>query len=162
MKWLTLTPALLLSLSLCAQKPAANPNPNAQVEAENRQRQAEADRQNRIVDSFNVASRTFNDAVRLFNDFNNYRNDKFKPTKPDAEIQQMLDSAQRQFFAAKAEAGAIVLTPADTRIQQPLKQLKDAIAQIDPHFREAQEWLTKYFSKSKLGRKTMFYKFSWL
>lgn len=150
-KGLMLVPAVLISLSLCAQ-----------TDVRNRQAQLETDRQNRVVDSFNVASRTFNDAVRLFNNFNDYRNDKFKPMKPDAEIQYMLDSAQREFFAAKTEAGAIVLTPADTRIRQPLKQLKDAIGQIDPHFREAQAWLTKYFSKSKLGRKTMFYKFSWL
>jgi len=74
----------------------------------------------------------------------------------------MLDSADRRLFAAKSQVSAIVLTPADTRIQQPLQQLKEAMGQAEPHFREAQEWLTKYLSKGKLGRKTMFYKFSWL
>lgn len=132
------------------------------VDVENHQRQAEANRQNRVIDSFNIASRTYNDAVHLFNDFINYRNDQFKPARPDAEIQQMLDSAERQFFAAKAELSAIVLTPADSRIQQPLQQLTAAIAQAEPHLRESQEWLTKYLSKGKLGRKGMFYKFSWL
>jgi len=133
------------------------------VDVENHQRQTESDRQNRVIDSFNLASRTFNQSVTLFNAFIDYRNDQFKPTRPDAEIQQMLDSAERRLFAAKAQVSAIVLLPADTpRLKQPLQQLTAAIAQAEPHFRESQEWLTKYFSKGKLGRKTMFYKFSWL
>ncbi|HEV2479015.1 MAG TPA: transglutaminase domain-containing protein [Puia sp.] len=132
------------------------------VDVENHERQAESDRQNRVIDSFNLASRTFNQAITLFNAFIDYRNDQFKPAKPDAAIQQMLDSADRALFAAKAQVSAIVPTVADTKIQQPLQQLTAAIAQAEPHFREAQEWLTKYFSKGKLGRKSMFYKFSWL
>ena len=132
------------------------------VDVENRQRQTEADRQNRVVDAFNEASRRYNQSVTLFNAFIDYRNNQFKPTRPDAEIQQMLDSADHQLQAAKAEAGAIMLTPADGRIQQALQQLSAAIAQAEPHYRESQEWLTRYFSKGKLGRKSMFYKFSWL
>jgi len=132
------------------------------VDVENHERQAESDRRNRVIDSFNLASKTFNEAVTLFNAFIDYRNDQFKPAKPDKEIQQMLDSAERVLFAAKAQVSAIVLTPADDRVKQPLEQLSAAIATAEPHFREAQEWLTKYFSKGKLGRKGMFYKFSWL
>jgi hypothetical protein len=132
------------------------------VDVENHQRQTEADRQNKIVDAFNEASRTYNQSVTLFNVFIDYRNMQFKPTRPDAEIQQMLDSADHQLQAAKAEAEAILLTPADSRIRQPLQQLKEVIGQAEPHLRESQEWLTKYFSKGKLGRKSMFYKFSWL
>jgi hypothetical protein len=132
------------------------------VDVENRQRQVEADRQNKIVDALNEATRTFNRSVSLFNAFIDYRNDQFKPAKPDSVIQQMLDSAERQLFAAKTQVSAIVLTPADGRIEQPLQQLTAVIAQAEQHVRESQEWLTKYFSKGKLGRKSMFYKFSWL
>lgn len=132
------------------------------VDVENYQRQAESDRQNRVIDSFNLASRTFNQSITLFNAFIDYRNDQFKPAKPDSAIQQMLDSAERQLFAAKAQVSALVPTPGDSRIRQPLQQLTAAIVQAEPHFRETQEWLTKYFSKGKLGRKSMFYKFSWL
>ena len=132
------------------------------VDVENHRRQVETDRQNRLIDSFNMASRTYNQAINLFNAFINYRNEQFKPTKPDAEIQQMLDTADHQLQAAKTEAAALVLTPADSRIQGSLQQLSAAIAQAEPHFRESQEWLVKYFSKGKLGRKSMFYKFSWL
>ena len=132
------------------------------VDVENHGRQAEADRQNKIVDAFNEATRTYNQSVTLFNAFNDYRNDQFKPLKPDAEIKQMLDSADHELQAAKTQVSAIVLTPADSRLKQPLQQLSTAIGAAEPHFREAQEWLIKYFSKGKLGRKGMFYKFSWL
>lgn len=131
------------------------------VDVENYKRQAEADRQNKLIDAYNSAMRTYNLSVNLFNAFINYRNDRFKPAKPDAEIRQMLDSADHQLQLAKAEAGALVLTPADTRIQQPLSQLQTGIADMEPHVREMQDWLTKYFNKGALGRKTMFYKITW-
>jgi hypothetical protein len=131
------------------------------VDVENYKRQAEADRQNRIVDAANTALRTYNNAINRFNEFINYRNAKFKPEKPDAEIRQMLDTADHELQRAKTEAAAIVLTSADTRYEQPLKQLQSGIAEMEPHVREQQEWLTKYFGKGKLGRKSMFYKVTW-
>jgi hypothetical protein len=132
------------------------------VDVENAKRQAETDRQNRVVDAFNAASHTYNDAVYQFNAFVNYYNVQFKPAKPDAEIQQMLDSTDHQLQAAKAGAAALVLTPADSRIQQPLQQLSAGIGQLEPRVRDMREWLTKYLGKGKLGRKSMFYKFSWM
>jgi hypothetical protein len=140
---------MLLSLSLWAQDSVV------------RAQQAEADRQNKLIDAFNVASKTYNRAVDLFNVFINYRNDKFTPSKPDAEIELMLDSADHQLQAAKKEAFAIAPTAVDGNVQRSLQQLKDAIAQVEPHIQECQQWLTKYLFKSRIGRKTMFYKFSW-
>ena len=142
--------------------PTADMIRHLRVDVENYRRQAEADRQNRVIDSFNEASREYNQAINLFNAFINYRNDQFKPFKPDAEIQQMLDTADHELQAAKAAVAAIVLTPADNRIKQPLQQLSVAIDQAEPHLRESRDWLNKYFGKGKLGRKSMFYKFSWL
>jgi transglutaminase/protease-like cytokinesis protein 3 len=142
--------------------PTADMIRHLRADVENHKRQMEADRQNRIVDAFNVASHTYNNAVYQFNAFVNYYNTQFKPSKPDAEIQQMLDSADHQLQAAKTAAVAIVLTPADSRIQQPLQQLKDVMGQLEPRVRDMREWLAKYLSKGKLGRKSMFYKFSWM
>ena len=131
------------------------------VDVENDRRQKETDRQNRVIDSFNMASRSYNDAVYQFNQYINFYNVQFKPPKPDGEIQQMLDTADHLLKAARAVATAIVLTPADTRVEMPLSQLKNSIAVMEPHVKEMQDWLTKYFSKSKLGRKSMFYKITW-
>ena len=131
------------------------------MDVENYRRQAESDRQNKLIDAYNTALRYFNNSVGQFNVFLNYRNTQFKPAKPDAEIQRMLDSAVHELQAAKTEAAGIALTPADTRIRQPLSQLQTGIADMEPHVREQQEWLTKYFGKGKLGRKSMFYKVTW-
>jgi transglutaminase superfamily protein len=132
-----------------------------EVDLENAKRQAEADRQDRLIEAYNTALGEYNSSSRQFNSYINYFNAQFKPARPDAEIQQMLDSADRQAQAAKAGADAIVLTPADSRIQQPLKQLKGGVEDLAAHIREQQEWLTRYFSKGKFGRKTMFHKYTW-
>jgi hypothetical protein len=131
------------------------------VDVENYHRQEETDRQNRIIDSFNMASRDYNAAVNQFNVYINYYNVQFKPSRPDEEIRQMLDSSDHRLEAAKTVLAALVLTPADSRVEKPMAQLKEGIATMEPHVREMQEWLVKYLSKSKLGRKSMFYKITW-
>ncbi len=131
------------------------------IDLENHQRQAENDRQNQVIDAYNAALRNYNMGIKEFNVFINYRNDQFKPVRPDPEIQQMLDSADHELQAAKAKTGGIVLTDADARVKQPLQQLKDAIADLSTHVKDQQDWLVKYFSKGKLGRKSMFNKYTW-
>lgn len=143
-------PALLLSLSLWAQDSASRAR-----------EQAEVNRQDTLIHQFNAASKTFNQAIALFNVFVYYRNDKFKPSRPDAEIEQMLDTADTQLQAAKKQAYAIMPTAVDGNVQRSLQQLKDAIAQVEPHIDECQQWLTKYLSKGRIGRAGMFYKFNW-
>jgi hypothetical protein len=131
------------------------------TDVENHRRQAEADRQNRLVDAYNTALGTFNESLRQFNVFINYFNAQFKPERPDAEIRQMLDSADHQLQAARSIAGPIRLTPADSRIQKPMQQLQTSMADLGSRIKEEQDWLTKYFSKGKAGRRSMFYKYTW-
>ena len=95
--------------------------------------------------------------MNLYNAFISYRNQQFKPLRPDAEIRQMLDTADHQLKAAGALAASIRPTPADTKVRQPLDQLNGQIANIAAQLKDQQEWLRKYFSKGKQGRKSMFY-----
>jgi hypothetical protein len=134
---------------------------NLRVDIENARRQAETDRQNKVIDTYNSAQRDYNESIKQFNLFINYRNDQFKPAKPDPEIQQMIDSADHELRAAKAKIGTIVLMDGDDRVRQPLQALKQSIEDFDTHLKEQQDWLSKYFSKSKMGRKSMFYKYTW-
>jgi hypothetical protein len=134
---------------------------NLRTDVENHRRQAEADRQNRLVDAYNTALGTFNESLRQFNVFINYFNAQFKPERPDAEIRQMLDSADHQLQAARSITDTIRLTPADSRIQKPLQQLLTSITDLGSHIREEQDWLAKYISKGKSGRRSMFYKYTW-
>ncbi|HXB09376.1 MAG TPA: transglutaminase domain-containing protein [Puia sp.] len=131
------------------------------VDLENYRRQAENDRQNGVINAYNSTLSNYNNAIRQFNGYINYYNAQFKPEKPDADIKLMLDSADHEVTAARAGAAAIVLTPADSRVQQPLNQLKEAVTDLATHVKEQQDWLTKYFSKGKLGRKMMFHKYTW-
>ncbi|HVU95559.1 MAG TPA: transglutaminase domain-containing protein [Puia sp.] len=128
---------------------------------ENQRQQAEVERQNGVIYAYNSVLGQYNNAIRQFNNYINYYNAQFKPEKPDAEIQQMLDSADHELTAARSGANAIVVTPADNRVRQPLSQLKDAMAELATHVKEQQEWLTRYLGKGKLGRKMAFRKYSW-
>jgi hypothetical protein len=118
----------------------------------------ENDRQNRLINEYNTALQDYNNAVREFNVFINYRNQQFKPVKPDPEIQQMLDTVSHILQTLRTRTAAIVLTTDDNRIQQPLQQLKGSAGELASHVREQQDWLTQYLSKGKMGRKSMFYK----
>jgi hypothetical protein len=134
---------------------------NLRTDVENHRRQEEADRQNRLVDAYNTALGTFNESLRQFNTFINYFNAQFKPERPDAEIRQMLDSADHQLESARSIADTIRLSPADSRIQKPLQQLQTSIKDLGSHIKDQQDWLTKYLSKGKSGRRSMFYKYTW-
>jgi hypothetical protein len=118
----------------------------------------ENDRQNRLIDAYNNAQQDYNVTVREFNVFIEYRNQQFKPVKPDVEIQQMLDTVSHTLEALRIRTAGIVLTTDDSRIQQPLQQLKGSIGELASHVREQQDWLTQYLGKGKMGRKSMFYK----
>lgn len=134
---------------------------NYRRQAENDKLRAENDRQNAVIYSYDSILGNYNNAVRQFNIFINYYNAQFKPERPDAEIQQMLDSTDHELTAARMGADAIVLTPADNRVERPLNQLKAAMTDLATHIKEQQDWLTKYFTKGKLGRKMAFRKYTW-
>lgn len=42
-----------------------------------------------------------------------------------------------------------------------IKQLNKSIDDVSKQVKEQQDWLKLYFSKSKSGRKSMFYKITW-
>ena len=132
------------------------------VDLENYRRKQEYDQQSKVVDAynrsaeeFNAASRQFNDGVRQFNLFINYRNGQFKPAKSDAEIRQMLDSADHLVSGAKAMA--IAIANKDEKVQTLVRQLVAAVDELQPRIADQQEWLKKYLGKGKLARKMMFY-----
>jgi hypothetical protein len=127
------------------------------IDIENYDRQAEVDRKNAVVSTYNGSIRDFNIGIRLLNTFINYRNSQFKPAKTDAEIQQMLDTADHQIQQAKLQIDTIHLADADPQLASMLPPFKQSLEEATAKLREQKEWLTKYFSKSKLARKSMFY-----
>lgn len=119
----------------------------------------ENDRQTKSVNLYNSAVVEFNDGINGLNDFINYRNKQFIPKKTDAEIQSMIDVVESKLKAAKSTLGQISNPDANTTnmIRQLTKSIDDSSIQM----KEQQDWLKLYLSKSKSGRKSMFYKVTW-
>jgi len=119
----------------------------------------ENDRHTKTVNSYNSAVVDYNEAINGLNEFINYRNKQFTPKKSDPEIQSMLDVPDNKLKEAKNKLGEISSTDVNTvnMIRQLTKSIDDASKQM----KEQQDWLKLYFSKSKSGRKSMFYKVTW-
>ena len=119
----------------------------------------ENDRQTKTVNLYNSAVADYNDAINVLNDFINYRNNQFTPKKTDPEIQSMLDVPNNKLDQAKSKLGEISSTDANTT--NMIRQLTKSIDDVSKQMKEQQDWLKLYFSKSKSGRKSMFYKVTW-
>ncbi|MBV6485447.1 MAG: hypothetical protein KFKLKKLM_02011 [Flavobacteriales bacterium] len=115
----------------------------------------ERDKQEHIINLFNSAVINYNEGVGSLNDFTNYRNKQFTPKKTDLEIQTMLDITEIQFKEAKIRLEQISNPDANTISM--IKQLTKSIDDANSNLTEQQNWLKTYFSKSKSGRKAMFY-----
>jgi hypothetical protein len=115
----------------------------------------ERDKQERIINLFNSAVINYNEGIGSLNDFINYRNKQFTPKKTDPEIQNMLDITDNQFKEAKIKLEQISNPDANTTSM--IRQLTKSIDDANSNLTEQQNWLKTYFSKSKSGRKAMFY-----
>ena len=111
------------------------------------------------VGFYNSATGYYNDGVNSLNEFIQYRNKEFTPKKTDAEIQQMLDSAETKFTKATTNLNS-VQNPGNNLLPL-IPKLKQSIDDALLHLKEQKDWLKEYFSKGKLGRKSMFRKYTW-
>ena len=106
------------------------------------------------MDLYNSAVVDFNNCGHAFNEFINYRNQQFRPEKPDSAIQAMLDIPAGLSKTAAGKLDRIQDADASTAalIDSFRKQLNDVNTRIE----EQQVWLKKYFAKGRLFRKMMF------
>ncbi len=121
----------------------------------------ELNRQNQIVNLYNSAMYHYNIGVNNYNEFIQYRNKQFIPEKSDSEIQNMINTVNTECDSAKIKLDEI--KNPDANQASGISQLAKAIADIESHVKEEQDWLKIYFSKGKSGRKSMFYtrKITW-
>ncbi|MBL0343103.1 MAG: hypothetical protein IPP71_20890 [Bacteroidetes bacterium] len=119
----------------------------------------ENDRQTKTVNLFNSAVADYNEGINGLNDFINYRNKQFTPLKTDPEIQTMVDVADNKLNDAKIKLGQI--SNPDMNTTNMIKQLTKSVDDASTQMTEQKNWLKLYFSKSKSGRKSMFYKVTW-
>lgn len=133
-----------------------NLHANIEVQEQN----ARLAQQNKVVDIYNDAVEDLNKGVNGLNDFINYRNRQFKPSKPDAEIQAMLDDADAHIMNAGRKLKSI--RGAFDKIDDMMVSMQKNLVDIHKTLDDQKEWLAEYFCKSKLGRKSMFYKYTWM
>ncbi|MCW3078817.1 transglutaminase domain-containing protein [Segetibacter sp.] len=108
---------------------------------------------------YNAAVQHYNEGINHFNVFIQYRNTRFSSKKTDAEIESMIDTTWLTLSKAKTNLSKIKEPDANTTLL--IAQLNKSIDDVIIHVKEQQEWLKLYFSKGKLARKSMFYKYTW-
>ena len=121
--------------------------------------EVENDRQTKTVNLYNSAVVDYNEGINGLNDFINYRNKQFTPKKTDPEIQTMIDVADNKLKEAKTKL--VQISNPDVNTANLVRQLTKSIDNASIQILEQQNWLKQYFSKSKSGRKSMFYKVTW-
>ena len=112
-----------------------------------------------IAGLYNQSVYEYNDAIHYFNEFIKYRNHQFIPMKTDVEIQSMLDTPDNKLKSATERLNGI--KNPEEKIAASILQLNKTIDDLKTHVLEQQDWLKKYFSKNKSGRKSMFVKYTW-
>lgn len=125
-------------------------------------REVEIDNQNKIVNLYNGAIADYNASTNSFNTFINFRNKQFKPEQTDAEIQTMLNTAANELKSATEKLDKLkqVKTP-DGSVTSMITTFGKQVTELSTRIEEQQDWLTKYFSKGKAGRRGMFTKYTW-
>lgn len=119
------------------------------------------DIENNNVELYNDAILHYNEGVNKLNNFINYRNNQFKPKKDDSEIKLIIDESLNNFRFTKFKIDSIY-NP-NSNITKMTFELQKALNDANSQANSQNDWLKIYISKSKLGRKTMFYnsKITW-
>jgi len=116
----------------------------------------EIEQQNVTVRQYNAAVGDYNTGISSLNAFIQYRNQKFTPVKPDAEIREMIDFAVVRFRASLGILHGIILS--DPVASANISSLDETCQQALANAKEQQNWLEKYLAKEQNERPSMFYK----
>jgi len=114
---------------------------------------------NHNVDLYNSSVVDYNDAINYYNEFINYKNRQFTPMKTDPEIQEMLNLVSNKLQEAKIKLEQI--SNPDANMLNLIRQLTRSIDDVSNQLKEQQTWLKQYFSRGRLGRRSMFHRVTW-
>lgn len=95
-----------------------------------------------------------NRALNLLNAFIDYRNHRFRPARPDAEIQGMIDSAGTCLNLTRV--GVAELYKIESGEAQALAEYVKWMDGVDKQIEEQKGWLKRYFAPGKLFRPLRF------
>jgi hypothetical protein len=120
----------------------------------------EVDRINESVAVFNEAVNLYNDGINRLNEFIRYRNNQFNPKRSDPEIRQMLQEPESVLNEARKKLNEIKYT--DSNVATSILQLNKSMDEAVINLNEQKVFLNKYFNTSKVLRKSLFYKYTWM
>ncbi len=145
-----------------ADRIAKNGLKNAMIVAryEGKKQHLTALRYNTNIEKLNTLVNELNQAVSGLNDFIYYRNNKFKPAFSDEVISNMIEIPRAKLAKCQDDiynVGAIGGENA-SNIASIKKSIATALAQAEEH----SLFVKNYLIKSKIVRKTMFTKVSWV
>ncbi|WP_165930100.1 transglutaminase domain-containing protein [Flavobacterium sandaracinum] len=111
---------------------------------------------NSNIEKLNAIVNEMNEAVVMLNDFIHYRNNTFKPALPDSEISIMIDAPREKLAKCQNEIHKVgsVGNENAANVASIKKSISKALAQAEEHAK----FVDAYLSKSKIARKTMFFK----
>ncbi len=117
-------------------------------------------RYNTNIEKLNAVVQELNEAVVLLNDFIHYRNNKFKPTFSDEETSRMIEIPKEKLMRCQNDIYSVgsVGDQNAANVTSIKKSIATALAQAE----EYSLFVKNYLSKSKIVRKTMFSKITWL
>ena len=123
------------------------PNNNASSEL------SEIELETMKFEQFNNALLDYNKAVKSYNAFVNFRNKNFKPEKPDAEIQKMIDNGLKMSASAQTKLNQI--QKAEGQLKADVQNLNKDIKDLEKNLKKQQLWLKDYLSKKTIERKIL-------
>lgn len=129
-------------------------------EYQNKKKQLAYLRQNGSIDKLNAVVSEMNEAVALLNDFIFYRNNKFKPALSDEEISEMVQKPREKLL--KCQNNIYKIGSVGSENASNVNSMKKSIQTNLAMAEEQVSFVKNYLSKSKIVRKTMFSKVSWL
>ncbi|HEX5026148.1 MAG TPA: hypothetical protein VFV68_12790, partial [Agriterribacter sp.] len=104
---------------------------------------------------FNTAVDQLNRATDLFNAFVQYRNNRFAPYKPDAEVKQMLVPIRALITDATQNLDKMGLTVEN--FQYDTQAIRKQLTALLKRSEEQTEFLQKYLATGPLEREQLFY-----
>ncbi len=114
--------------------------------------------ENFAIEDFNKIVNLYNQSIVDFNTFTDFRNKQFKPTKPDNEIDEMIQNPLNKLKQCQDLLNNL------GQINEPnlsqVKIIKNSITIMLDQIKEQEKFVKDYLSKGKFARKSMFSKVS--
>ena len=111
---------------------------------------------NALNNQYNSAVDVYNQTVVLVNQFVNYRNNQFRPQKPEQEVRAMLDSISSNLVRMRFLTGQLSLDK--TQLKGNIQLLEGLLLEVDKFLHEQKLFLTRYYKSPKFLRGLMFAK----